>query len=133
MSQKANDELGASIRSARLEKGITRAELAKKMRITPRHIGAIENGQKKPSFELLFQLVHELHITADRFFYPETEHDHLELEEILLSLSQGDDKRINTILSALHSLVVEKRQTVKGRELRRRSAYYASSERGSGQ
>jgi transcriptional regulator with XRE-family HTH domain len=98
---------------------MTRAELAKKLRITPRHLGAIENGKKKPSFELLFHLVHELHITADRFFYPETEHDHLELEEILLSLSQGDDKRINTILSALHSLVIEKRQAVKGYKQRR--------------
>jgi transcriptional regulator with XRE-family HTH domain len=107
------DELGAAIKSARLEKGMTRTELAKKMRVTPRHIGAIENGRKKPSFELLFHLVHELHITADRFFYPETEHDHLELEEILLSLSQGDDKRINTILLALHSLVMEKRRAAK--------------------
>jgi transcriptional regulator with XRE-family HTH domain len=119
VSKNEKDELGTAIRSARLEKGMTRVELAKKMRVTPRHIGAIENGQKKPSFELLFHLIHELHITADRFFYPETEHDHLELEEILLSLSQGDDKRINTILSALHSLVVEKRQTVKGDGQRR--------------
>jgi transcriptional regulator with XRE-family HTH domain len=95
-------ELSVAIKSARLERGMTRAELAKKLHITPRHICAIENGQKKPSFELLFHLIHELHITADRFFYPETEHDHLELEEILLSLSQGDDKRINTILSALN-------------------------------
>jgi transcriptional regulator with XRE-family HTH domain len=119
VNDNTKDELGMAIKSARLEKGMTRAELAKKMRVTPRHIAAIENGQKKPSFELLFHLVHELHITADRFFYPETEHDHLELEEILLSLSQGDDKRINTILSALHSLMVEKRQTVKGDGQRR--------------
>jgi transcriptional regulator with XRE-family HTH domain len=55
------DELGKAIKSARLERGMTRAELAKKMHITPRHIGAIENGSKKPSFELLFHLVHELH------------------------------------------------------------------------
>jgi transcriptional regulator with XRE-family HTH domain len=101
--------LGGAIKSARLEKGITRAELAKRLGITPRHLGAIENDEKKPSFELLFHMIHELHITADRFFYPETEHDHLELEEIILALCQGDDKRINTILSALHSLIVENR------------------------
>jgi putative transcriptional regulator len=119
MNNGTKDELGVAISLARLEKGMTRAELAKKLHITPRHLGAIENGKKKPSFELLFHMIHELHITADRFFYPKTEHDHLELEEILLSLSQGDDKRINTILSALHSLVVEKRQVVKERNQRR--------------
>jgi transcriptional regulator with XRE-family HTH domain len=108
----AKSELGAAIKSARFEKGITRTELAKKLDITPRHLGAIENDNKKPSFELLFHMIHELHITADRFFYPETEHDHLELEEIILALCQGDDKRVNTILSALHSLVVENRNKV---------------------
>jgi transcriptional regulator with XRE-family HTH domain len=106
------DELGEAIKLARLEKEMTREELAAKLHITPRHLAAIENERKKPSFDLLFQLIHELHITADRLFYPETEHDHLELEEIVLSLCQGDDTRINTILSALHSLVVEKRQNI---------------------
>jgi transcriptional regulator with XRE-family HTH domain len=106
------DELGAAIKSARKERDITRAELAAKLHITPRHIAAIENGRKKPSFELLFHMTHALHITADRFFYPETEHDHLELEEIILALCQGNDKRINTILSALHSLVVENKNKV---------------------
>jgi transcriptional regulator with XRE-family HTH domain len=105
------DEVGAAIKSARLEKGMARAELAKRLDITPRHLGAVENDEKKPSFELLFHMIHELHITADRFFYPEMEHDHLELEEIILALCQGDDKRINTILTALHSLVVEKRKS----------------------
>jgi transcriptional regulator with XRE-family HTH domain len=104
------NELGVAIKTARLEKDMTRNELAVKLSITPRHLAAIENERKKPSFDLLFQLIHELHITADRLFYPETEYDHWELEEIVLSLCHGDDKRINTILLALHSLVVEKRQ-----------------------
>jgi transcriptional regulator with XRE-family HTH domain len=110
MIDNKNDVLGVAIKSARLERDITRAELARKLQITPRHLGAIENGRSKPSFELLSHLVHELHITADRFFYPETEHDHLELEEIILALCQDNDKHVNTILSALHSLVVEKRE-----------------------
>jgi transcriptional regulator with XRE-family HTH domain len=85
-----------AVKSARLEKDITSAELAKKLHITPRHLGTIENSRKKPSFELLFHMVHELHITEDRFFYPETEHDHLELEEIILSLCQGDEAGVGT-------------------------------------
>jgi DNA-binding XRE family transcriptional regulator len=106
------DTLGVAIKSARLERDITRAELARKLHVTPQHLGAIENGRKNPSLELLFQIIHELHITADRFFYPQTEHDHLELEEIILSLCQGGDKRINVILSSLHSLVVENRRKI---------------------
>jgi transcriptional regulator with XRE-family HTH domain len=109
MNDNKIDELGAAIKSARINNGMTRRELAARLHITPRHIAAIENEQRKPSFELLFHLVHELNITADRLFYPKTEHDHLELEETILALCQGNDKRINTILSALHSLVVENR------------------------
>jgi transcriptional regulator with XRE-family HTH domain len=112
VSNNIKDTLGAAIKSARLEKNIARAELARRLNVTSQHLGAIEKGRKKPSFKLLFHMIHELNITADRFFYPETEHDHLELEEIILSLCQGDDKRVNTILSSLHSLVVENRRKV---------------------
>jgi transcriptional regulator with XRE-family HTH domain len=38
LNNNTKDELGMAIRSARLEKGMTRAELAKKLYITPRHI-----------------------------------------------------------------------------------------------
>jgi transcriptional regulator with XRE-family HTH domain len=107
------EAFGTAIRTAREETGMTRAELAAKLRITPRHLGAIENNEKKPSFELLFHLIRELDITADRIFYPETDDEHLELEQIILELCQGDDERLNTILLFLHSLVKENRENRK--------------------
>jgi transcriptional regulator with XRE-family HTH domain len=38
MNNNTKDDLGTAIKFARLEKGMTRAELAKKLYITPRHI-----------------------------------------------------------------------------------------------
>jgi transcriptional regulator with XRE-family HTH domain len=111
MADSMNEELGAAIKSARLESGITQTELAAKLHITSRYLSAIENGRKRPSFDLLYHIVHALDISADRLFYPETEHEHLELEETILALCRTNDTRVNTILSALHLLVVDKRDT----------------------
>jgi transcriptional regulator with XRE-family HTH domain len=112
-TDKVKEAFGTAIRTAREEIRLTRAELATKLHITPRHLGAIENNEKKPSFELLFHLIRELDITADRIFYPETDEEHLELEQVILELCQGDDERLNTILLFLHSLVTENRENRK--------------------
>ena len=68
-----DDCLGSVVKSARQTKGITQAQLAKMLQITPRYLKAIENSGRKPSYNLLVRIVRELDIPIDIVFYPEHE------------------------------------------------------------
>ena len=45
--------LGAAIKAARKNKQLTQMELSEELGITPRHLQAIENENKTPSYDLL--------------------------------------------------------------------------------
>lgn len=54
MQSKYEGMLGSVVKSARLRKQLTRKQLAEKLKISQRHLTAIENEEQKPSFDLLF-------------------------------------------------------------------------------
>ena len=62
------DTLGSVIKSARLEKHLTRSALSKTLGITPRYLAGIENENRKPSFDVLARIVHELDGSPDAVF-----------------------------------------------------------------
>ena len=62
------DTLGSVIKSARLEKQLTRKELSKTLGITPRYLAGIENENRKPSFQVLARIVHELNVPPETVF-----------------------------------------------------------------
>lgn len=68
-------KLGCIIREARCAKGYKPAELAEQVGITKRFLSAIESGQRAPSYENLWELIHRLGISADQIFYPELAED----------------------------------------------------------
>lgn len=49
----ANSNLGAAVKAARKTKHLTQLELSEELGITPRHLQAIENENKTPSYDLL--------------------------------------------------------------------------------
>ena len=102
------DKLGGIIKSARLVNHLTRKQLAIQVGITPRYLIAIENENQKPSYELLYQLIRELSISADIIFYPELEHDYPDIEKLRLLLARCDEKEINAFATTLQSLVDSK-------------------------
>lgn len=65
------DTLGSVIKSARRSQNLTQSELASRLKITPRYLKAIENSGKKPSYNLLARISHELGISMDEVFLPE--------------------------------------------------------------
>ncbi|HCC34742.1 MAG TPA: hypothetical protein DEQ02_03580 [Ruminococcaceae bacterium] len=65
------DCLGTVIKTARKSKGWTQAHLAGLLKITPRHLKAIENSDRKPSYDLFVRLIRHLDIPADTIIYPE--------------------------------------------------------------
>lgn len=63
--QNSATKLGAAIKAARKEKHLTQMELSETLGITPRHLQAIENENKTPSYDLLCRIFSYLNISAD--------------------------------------------------------------------
>jgi transcriptional regulator with XRE-family HTH domain len=68
-----DNRLGETVKSARLAKGWTQAQLSETLGITPRYLKYIENGGRKPSLNLLERIIGELDIPSDKFFQPKNE------------------------------------------------------------
>ena len=89
--------LGAIIKAARINKGLTQEMLAEKVGVGLRHIMAIENEGSYPSYEVLYKLIRELHISADLIFYPEKQASDLQVEEITCMLYNCDERSLKVI------------------------------------
>lgn len=108
MQKKYVTHLGSVVKSARLQKQLTRKQLAEKLRVSQRHLTAIENEQKQPSYNLLFMLVRELQIPSDMIFYPERQKNYKELDWLQDLLKQCDSKDLNIVISTVKSLLDNK-------------------------
>jgi transcriptional regulator with XRE-family HTH domain len=97
--------LGKIIKFARLAQHLTREQLAERLKISPRHLIAIENENQKPSYELLYRLIRELAIPADTIFYPELGYKPSEIEKLRLLLAQCDEKELSAVSATLQSLL----------------------------
>ena len=98
-----NTNLGAIIKAARLNKGLTQEILAEKVGVGLRHIMAIENEGSYPSYEVLYKLIRELYIPADLIFYPEKQLNDLQAEEIIHMLYNCDERALRVIRAAVQA------------------------------
>ena len=103
------DKLGEIIKDARLKRGLTRDQLSEQVGISSRYLMSIEHEGKKPSYDVLFQLVHKLALNTNDIFYPNT-NDNSELDrkhlEQLLQLC--NDYEIAVITSTVQALLDKK-------------------------
>ena len=60
-----------AIEHARNDKGLTREDLAERIRKSECYVAAIERGERPPSLKTCHQIVRCLGISADKLFYPE--------------------------------------------------------------
>lgn len=111
MQNKYESLLGGVVKSARLQKQLTRKQLAQKLHISQRHLTAIENEEQQPSYNLLFMLIRELQIPSDMIFYPERQRNYSELEMLQHLLKQCDSKDLNIVISTVQSLLDNKADT----------------------
>ena len=65
------DCFGSIVKTTRKKKGLTQSKLAEKLSISIRYLKAIENSGRKPSYDLLVKIIHELDIQTNMLFYPE--------------------------------------------------------------
>ena len=74
--------LGTAIEHERIDKGLTREELAERIQKSERYVAAIERGERTPSLKTCYKIVRCLGISADKLFYPEHITDDSSLQEI---------------------------------------------------
>jgi len=68
MDLKMKEHIAIVIKTIRMSYGLTQAELAEELDVTPGHIGALEQGRATPSYELMEKIVIKYKIDANLFF-----------------------------------------------------------------
>lgn len=96
---------GTIIKAARERAGMTIESLANKVDITERYLYRIENEGKKPSFDVLYKLIHELSISSDSIFYPEKPSKDSEIETLLRMLSDCDNRSLEVVKATVKALI----------------------------
>jgi transcriptional regulator with XRE-family HTH domain len=66
-------ELGEKIRALREQKALTRSQLASELGVTTPAIHHLENGTRKPSFEMLVKLCNTFGVSSDELVHLSTE------------------------------------------------------------
>jgi len=99
-------DLGAIIKTARKNRGLTQEDLAEKAGVGTRHIMSIENEGGNPSYDVLYMLIRELHIPSDSIFYPERAIENPLLEEVIRVLYDCDSSSLK-IISATAKAALE--------------------------
>lgn len=99
------NELGNVLKTARKDKGLTREQLAEIIDITPRYLMAIENENKKPSYNVLFRLVRELGISADTIFYPENQHTNSKVEYLVRLIHLCNEEDLKVAIATVKALL----------------------------
>ena len=105
----ANSNLGAAVKAARKTKHLTQLELSEELGITPRHLQAIENENKTPSYDLLSRMLSYLNIPADSIINSTESELTLEQEQLLYLIRHKCNQRdIAVLLSTAEALVQTK-------------------------
>jgi transcriptional regulator with XRE-family HTH domain len=97
------NQLGKLIKEFRLRKNLTQEQLAERSGISHRYVAKIENENKKPSVDVLGNLVHVLDIPTDYIFYPDS-HSDRKVKYISELLRKCTDKEIDAVVALLESL-----------------------------
>ncbi len=83
---------GIAIKNARLDCGLTQEALAERAGISCRYLIAIENEGKIPKLPAVYRLIHSMHISADRIFYPEQPSEGSERAQLAHMLESCSDR-----------------------------------------
>ena len=102
----ATSNLGTAIKAARKSIQLTQLELSEELGITPRHLQAIENENKTPSYDLLSRMLSYLNIPADSIINSTESELTPEQEQLLYLIRHKCNQRdIAVLLSTAEALV----------------------------
>lgn len=102
------NQLGQTLKQARIAAKLTQDELSERIGVTGRYIMALENERRQPSFEVLCKLIHTLALSADQIFYPVNTETESKKEQLIRLLSLCDDRDLTVITATVTALVESK-------------------------
>jgi transcriptional regulator with XRE-family HTH domain len=101
----AKTELGTAVKEARSSSGLTQRELAESLNISTRYLMRIENGQRKPSYNLLCLIVSKLDIQTESVFRPTLEQSRKEIDRLNVLLQYCTKHQLSIITATVHAIV----------------------------
>lgn len=99
------DTLGHIIKEARLKAKLTRDEFSERIGMSVRYIASIENEGKKPSFNVLCNIIRTLGIDANMIFYPDSNYTTREKEKLVRMIDLCDERSLKIISAAVKAAV----------------------------
>jgi transcriptional regulator with XRE-family HTH domain len=96
---------GFILKAARERAGITVEALAETANVSKRYIYRIENEGKKPSYDVLHHLIRALDMSPDLLFYPETQSNNPEIDQLIHMLYKCDDRDLEVIKATVTALI----------------------------
>lgn len=97
--------LGNAIRTARIRAGYTHEELAELLDITPTHLKHIESEHRRPSVEVLLNLMELLHLSLDALVFPQTEERSELIQDTCQLLTSCTESELHVIDDLTRSLI----------------------------
>ena len=105
--EELHEFFGIAIKNARLDCGLTQEALAERAGISCRYLIAIENEGKIPKLPAVYRLIHSMHISADRIFYPEQPSEGSERAQLAHMLESCSDRDIHILLGTVKAMLQE--------------------------
>ena len=103
--QRKDEILGNVIKRNRQRQGYTIEYLADRIGVTERYLYRIENEGQKPSYDVLYSLIRELAISPDEIFYPEKPLQDSEVERLLRTLCDRDERSLAVVKATAKALI----------------------------
>ena len=83
-----NEHIALIIKTVRIANGLTQAEFAEKLEVTPGHIGSLEQGSSGLSVKLMGMIVKTFNVDANIFF-GKTQQETISLDANAIKLAQN--------------------------------------------
>lgn len=97
--------LGNAIRTARIHQGYTHEQLAELLNITPTHLKHIESEHRRPSIEVLLNVMELLHLSLDALVFPQSVEQNEHIQNTYQLLTGCTEKELRVIDDLARSLM----------------------------
>lgn len=108
-------KLYEKIKKLRTQKGLSQAELSKKLGITPGHVTRLETGKFNPSIDVLKNIAILFEVSADYLLDDSLDNEYdiglknEPLSERIKTISTLDQKQQDAIITVIDSMIKEKK------------------------
>lgn len=101
-----DNKLGAVIKEARIDKGLSQEQLAEILNVTPTHIKHLESGRRKPSVNVLFQLSEILSFSLDSLLEKNNFSEiNPKAQRINAIIKNCNEKELDTITDVIKAII----------------------------